>query len=167
MLQLAYSSAATVPLSDEDLQRLVEISRENNARADVTGILLFYEDSFLQLLEGPLVAVNELYDRIGEDPRHRCLRLLCRSLVSERMFPDWSMGFVRLQPEWVRAAPGLGDFFGRKGLAYKRAGSEAMRQLKKFRGDSCRQWVDDGRPLVALAGSRMIDAVPATPQLAP
>ncbi|MGH1557335.1 BLUF domain-containing protein [Caulobacter segnis] len=55
---------------DEVLRVVVAKSIQNNRLDDVTGFLVAGEGRFLQLLEGPAKAVEAVYDRIGEDPRH-------------------------------------------------------------------------------------------------
>ncbi|AUZ89011.1 hypothetical protein CVO76_16195, partial [Arthrobacter agilis] len=48
-LSIVYSSTATRPLNDADLSALLAISRRNNARAEVTGMLLYRGGRFLQV----------------------------------------------------------------------------------------------------------------------
>ena len=45
-------------------------SRAKNPAAGITGNLIYHADLFLQLLEGPQSAVNELYEKILADNRH-------------------------------------------------------------------------------------------------
>ena len=52
MLQMIYTSAATKPISPKELQELLVISRRNNIRDGITGMLLFEDGTFLQVLEG-------------------------------------------------------------------------------------------------------------------
>lgn len=93
MFQLIYVSMACEPFSQERLRRLLKTSRANNADKDVTGMLLYKNDSFMQALEGPEDDVRALYDRICEDERHENVRMLMAAPVDERSFPDWAMGF--------------------------------------------------------------------------
>ena len=62
-----------------DLDGLAEISRRNNARQDITGILLFDGESFFQILEGDEEAIDSLFDRIRMDKRHDSVCLLYTS----------------------------------------------------------------------------------------
>ena len=52
MISIAYSSSAAVPFSEGDLLELLTRSRENNTAKGITGLLLFKEGKFLQVLEG-------------------------------------------------------------------------------------------------------------------
>ena len=49
---VVYVSTASEPMDDEDLAELLAQSRERNARNDITGMLLYKDSRFIQLLEG-------------------------------------------------------------------------------------------------------------------
>ncbi len=96
---LVYTSAATADrLTDEDLDEILEISRENNARAGITGLLLFAEGNFIQVLEGPAEEVERAFRRIAKDPRHRQIIELYREPIKKRSFADWNMGYRDTRP---------------------------------------------------------------------
>ena len=69
MLSLIYSSVATRSLDDDDLAGLLAQSRRANAENDITGVLLFRNGYFLQLLEGPDQAVRAKMATIKHDGR--------------------------------------------------------------------------------------------------
>src|SRR5262245_32085792 len=97
--QILYVSAATSSIGKADLDAILEASRRNNARIDVTGMLLHIDSGFLQILEGPEQAVAGTYERIATDKRHAALRKLVDQPAAERLFAGWSMGFDRPSPE--------------------------------------------------------------------
>jgi hypothetical protein len=66
-------------------------ARRNNTRDDITGALIVRHDMYLQLIEGPVAAIDALYARILADDRHNDVRLLVSKDVTERMFPSWAM----------------------------------------------------------------------------
>lgn len=76
-----------------DLDRILSSSQFNNARAGLTGALLFDAGCFGQVLEGPRRAIEATFERIQRDPRHRDVSLLAFQ-PAERAFPNWSMRFV-------------------------------------------------------------------------
>jgi hypothetical protein len=96
VLQIIYASAATVPFDDDALLKLLETARTNNAKLGITGMLLYHNGSFLQAIEGDADAVDELYDRIVNDPRHGHERMIFYGQEPARSFGDWSMGFSRI-----------------------------------------------------------------------
>lgn len=83
-------------LSNDSLLQLAEASTRNNEAAGITGLLALSGETFLQVLEGPVDAVNELYLKIAKDKRHGDLRLLLFEQISEGIFTDWSMHVVDL-----------------------------------------------------------------------
>jgi hypothetical protein len=110
MIFLVYVSSAVHLFSDEELVRLLEISRRNNTRDDIGGMLLYKDGNFMQCLEGPEDKVNALLRRVQKDPRHRGVLTLVKEQHVKREFPDWSMGFKNLQNVNLEALPGYTDF---------------------------------------------------------
>lgn len=107
---LVYASSAVRPFSEEELTELLAIARTNNDRLGISGILLYADGNFLQVLEGEKSAVESLFDKISEDPRHRgVIRMISRQ-DSERNFNGWSMGFKRLsKDDALELLPGFND----------------------------------------------------------
>ncbi|WP_375417612.1 BLUF domain-containing protein [uncultured Hymenobacter sp.] len=91
---LVYSSSAPVELSAATLAELLRGSRQRNEQRDITGILLYQQLQFLQVLEGPEAAVRAIYRRIARDQRHYSLTVLSDGPIARRLFADWSMGFA-------------------------------------------------------------------------
>jgi len=110
LIQLIYVSAALKLFAPAELRELLRLARIKNQRLDVTGMLLYHQGSFLQVLEGPASAVNPLLETIGEDQRHHKLMLLLRREIEARNFADWKMGFVDVAAQ-AQALPGFRDYF--------------------------------------------------------
>jgi hypothetical protein len=110
LMQIIYASE-TPGIPEAELEALLTTSRDRNARAGVTGMLVVGEGKILQALEGPEDAVRALYARIARDRRHHDCRVLWERTVGERAFGRWSMGFATLSQERLRAVPGFVDFF--------------------------------------------------------
>lgn len=105
---LIYVSTAPRLLSDAELGTILETSRRNNGRDGITGMLLYADGNFFQVIEGEPAALDHLVARLRHDPRHRDIITVARYAVGERQFPDWSMGFRRMH----RAEPeDLADAF--------------------------------------------------------
>lgn len=93
MLQLVYISTSRLPPTRQELDDILHVSRRNNERAGVSGLLLAGGRRFLQALEGPEPAVMATYARISADPRHfAVVQLSCRQ-VETRQFGAWAMAF--------------------------------------------------------------------------
>ena len=132
---LIYVSIANEPFGDADLVALLNISRRNNERSGITGMLLYKDRRFLQILEGHEQAVRQTYARILRDPRHRDAVTLLEGKRSEREFEEWSMAFKHLDDEAVRATPGFSPFLETKLVPGEFAAnpSRAQQLLRIFR----------------------------------
>ncbi len=97
-------------MSDEELEELLAIARTKNAGKGVTGLLLYAEGNFLQILEGERVQVEALYAHIAGDPRHYGVVRLMRREVARRSFSDWRMGYRKINRSELEAhVPGFSD----------------------------------------------------------
>ncbi|CAN5790879.1 hypothetical protein BH11MYX2_BH11MYX2_07760 [soil metagenome] len=117
MFQLVYTSVATTAFTADLLRKLLVGARANNTGLGVSGMLLHVEGSFLQVLEGERAVVDALYVKIGTDRRHARVSVLVSREVTERNFPDWSMGFVDATAKAAstvgyRAGVGFADLAG-------------------------------------------------------
>jgi hypothetical protein len=65
-----YRSEATEPFGESDLYDVADGARERNRRRRITGALFYESGKLFQWLEGPRKTVNELFEKIGRDPRH-------------------------------------------------------------------------------------------------
>ncbi|WP_281859634.1 BLUF domain-containing protein [Litoreibacter halocynthiae] len=90
LTRLVYYSQRN-PSEDLDINALIETCKRNNPRQNLTGLLHYNGDHFIQVIEGGRVEVSALYHRIARDPRHSNIILLSCTDVRERMFPTWSM----------------------------------------------------------------------------
>lgn len=93
LCHLVYRSTAAIPLRDHDLAELLADARNKNEGKDITGMLLYKDRRFIQLLEGHEDCVLETFERIRRDERHQDVELLWLRYAQFRDFPDWTMGF--------------------------------------------------------------------------
>lgn len=101
MHELIYRSRSAGPFDRTEIGRILATARLRNAADGLTGLLLYSNDSFLQVLEGETDAVRRTFARIREDPRHRELTVLADGPVDGRRHPGWSMGFHHLDGSLV------------------------------------------------------------------
>ena len=92
MKRIKYVSQFAKDLSREDIDHLIAQSADKNTRLDITGFLMTSGRVFLQLIEGPDAHIDDLFQTISKDDRHRDVLLLSYEVdVPQRLFPDWSM----------------------------------------------------------------------------
>jgi len=80
-------------MSKDEVKHILRASRRNNTGKGITGLLLYRDGSFAQFLEGPADLVDELYNKIERDTRHRGVIRVLRQPVTKRDFKEWSMAF--------------------------------------------------------------------------
>tara|TARA_R110002012_G_scaffold296165_1_gene493307 strand:- start:458 stop:889 length:432 start_codon:yes stop_codon:yes gene_type:complete len=92
--QMAYVSVTDTQLGNDDLSDILNASIQNNERDGITGLLMYHDQLFFQVLEGAEDMVNKSYKRIVIDQRHHGLSNVWEGQADERAFPDWAMGLV-------------------------------------------------------------------------
>ncbi|WP_254509215.1 BLUF domain-containing protein [Anatilimnocola floriformis] len=144
--QLIYLSVSKYDFPEPELRSLLAKARQNNQRLDVTGMLLYRERCFMQVLEGQCSVVESLFKKIGQDPRHEEVSILMSGQIPERSFGDWRMGFVNVHQ--AQTLPGFTDFFGPEFSLkmFAHNGTFARNTLLTFRDYRWRQ-DGDGSPL--------------------
>jgi len=124
--RIVYVSAETEPFTHEAIRKLLLKARHNNAEKGITGMLLYHQGSFLQLLEGE------------------------QSAVDERTFADWSMGYADSTDPFFNSVEGLNDFFEDQHCIKALRSVKARKLLKSFEEG---QWHLKGRIQYANASS--------------
>lgn len=100
--RVSYISKFSRPLTNDEVAQLATDAAERNRQLGVTGMLMSSGGIFYQVLEGPLEAVDSLFQKIAIDPRHKdVLVLSVQEEVEDRQFPSWAMKKVNLDEEAV------------------------------------------------------------------
>lgn len=107
---IVYMSYANREFSTQELKELLKVARERNMGLDVSGLLLYHEGRFLQVIEGEQEVLENLMARIEADPRHRRLTRLVDRAVDRRLFAEWSMGFLDISPDEAKELEGYSQF---------------------------------------------------------
>ena len=88
---LIFLSRARRPIGEQELQDIARVSTPNNGRDHVSSILLYAQNHFLEILEGPSEAIDWTFGRICRDPRHTRIEVLLSAPIHERNFGDSAM----------------------------------------------------------------------------
>lgn len=107
---ILYLSAAAGFMDEAELEKILLVSRGNNRLDHITGVLLYGNNNFIQLLEGEKEKVMATFGRIGADKRHLDVTVISSGSLKERCFPDWAMGFKAVR---AKNKPGVEDFIDR------------------------------------------------------
>lgn len=93
LYSLLYVSQSVRPMNESELKTLLDGARELNRAQGITGFLLYFNQSFMQILEGQRSRLQAVWERIRRDPRHHNLRIVFEGGIQQRAFVGWSMGF--------------------------------------------------------------------------
>jgi hypothetical protein len=96
MEQLTYISTFGLEVGTTDVEDVLAVSRRNNRRDGITGILIADGTRFLQVLEGNPTSLNAAFARISADPRHFAIYAIARKSIDNRQFGEWDMAYQQV-----------------------------------------------------------------------
>jgi len=91
---VTYVSTASRDLNAEEISELLKYSKENNNSRGITGILLFSEGNFFQIIEGEKEKILELYQRIKTDKRHHNLIQIVGKEIHNEAYNGYEADFI-------------------------------------------------------------------------
>jgi hypothetical protein len=118
-------------MDDAGLVEILDTSRNWNAGHGITGVLLYGEGSFIQVLEGEKTEVEYIFERIKADRRHKGLIKVLSGEIPERTFPTWTMGFKTMDAIAVNFLQGYFDPARQSFFSNEKA-SKSITMLKSF-----------------------------------
>ena len=133
LIHSIYSSAASSTFKEHEIPGLLEQIRKANEDIDVTGMLLYIEGSFFQVLEGEPAVIDALVRKIQSDARHSQFTLIIREPVLERDFGGWTMGFEAIGLSEAGELLGENDFFESASCVARLSPGRARKLLSAFR----------------------------------
>ncbi len=98
---LIYVSSVSGLYSKDIFREIALSSQAYNSAHSITGMLLVFNETVMQFLEGSEPEVAVLYRKIEQDSRHKGPIVVSTCTLKAREFPHWSMGF--------KETPGLED----------------------------------------------------------
>ncbi|WP_321515561.1 BLUF domain-containing protein [Marinifilum fragile] len=109
LIHIVYVSFSRNQLSELELDELLSEIRPKNLATGVTGLLLYNDEIFIQVIEGESDTIHDLYDRLQKDKRHTNIVKILEERIDQRSFPNWSMGYQKLSKEDSKDLPGFTD----------------------------------------------------------
>ncbi len=87
---ISYVSSAIEDLYDEEVDIILHQTKTYNNENDITGLLVYSEGNFFQLIEGEKKVVNDLYNRkIVKDPRHNNIVKFLEKEITEPSYDGY------------------------------------------------------------------------------
>jgi hypothetical protein len=106
MKYIVYISTTSKILTDSELADMLRENYLHNRRANINGMLIYTEGSFIQVLEGPEESLSRTYQEIVQDKRHKNIIKLAEDKINVPNFSSWSMAFKAADPSKLEALEG-------------------------------------------------------------
>ena len=91
-----YVSKSTIPAGDTDriVGEIVAGAQQRNAALGISGALVFGDQHFGQIIEGPPESIMMLRSSILSDTRHTGIRTITDGRSTGRRFGGWSLAYA-------------------------------------------------------------------------
>ncbi len=99
MYSIVYVSTAQPELSEKELQKIFDFSEKNNNARSITGILIYHDGNFFQVLESEendKELIIDLFERIKKDPRHYDVIKIMSKETRSKAFSKYHSSFTTM-----------------------------------------------------------------------
>lgn len=132
LIHIMYASIANIQFDNAKIIELLTQARKKNSRLNVTGMLLYCDNSFFQVIEGEEHVIQELFDSIEHDNRHKNVTKIVEEPIPSRSFANWTMGFTNPTREELSTVEGMNDFFNNEACLVNIKPGRAKKILHAF-----------------------------------
>ena len=134
MYYILYTSTAKGQPGELEFRHLLNQCHLNNQKQDITGLLLYYNGRFMQIIEGDKADIQALFKLICNDIRHQDVVVLEEGEQEGKNFPDWAMGFKAVSGEQNFSMPAFINLNENELIfnADSKSQHPALPHLKKF-----------------------------------
>ena len=119
MYQVVYISTARREYGKRELADILEVSRRNNTRDDITGVLCYHGGTFFQMLEGDEERVRAVMARVDRDPRHYGVTILLARFILPAI--GWTFEPAATSHLVGIASPVVTSYFAHKYFTFAKA----------------------------------------------
>ena len=110
LYRIIYLSSGLKDLTSSDVRELLLKAKENNREKNITGVLLYLDNNFIQVLEGEKEDIIKLYQKISIDYRHKNIIKVVEGTITSRQFDKWDMGFIEIDSDDLKILSEYKDF---------------------------------------------------------
>ncbi|MBK5214414.1 MAG: BLUF domain-containing protein [Flavobacteriaceae bacterium] len=96
---LCYISNSVDLWQSPKLEEFFSYVKTKNIFRNITGLLLYNEGTFLQVLEGEIDDINTLLSKIEKDERHNQITVIMHREINHRFFESYQTGLVLYREE--------------------------------------------------------------------
>ena len=105
--QIIYTSQASEQFNKRSLLDLLHTSRGYNTIDNISGVLMHRDGYFLQIIEGEQDVIEDLFQRLNNDTRHKNIKMILDRSVESRLFSNWAMGCADFYEPELSMLPGI------------------------------------------------------------
>ena len=91
---ISYVSTAHIDLQEQGVKDIMLTANEYNKGKEITGILLYNERNFFQLIEGEKEIIHNLYEKIKKDSRHQDIIKFLEKPVYRNAYDGYLTDFI-------------------------------------------------------------------------
>lgn len=91
---ISYVSTASGELNQKDIEDILQNAEKRNNQGDITGLLLYSEGNFFQVIEGVEEKVKKLFETIKRDKRHLNIIKLFETSIHKPSFDGYKSDFI-------------------------------------------------------------------------
>ena len=113
MIRLVCVSTTERLLSQDALLDILRTNAQNHEHDQITGLLVYHNGDFMQVLEGPEDLVGEVMARATAASEKGDVNVLLREEIEERYFDRWTMSFATTRDLAPEDQKHLSDFLER------------------------------------------------------
>ncbi len=110
LYRIIYLSSGLKDLTSSDVKEILVKAKENNRDKNITGVLLYLDKNFIQVLEGEKEDIIKLYQKISLDYRHKNIIKVIEGNIDYRQFDKWDMGFIEIDSDDLKNLSEYKDF---------------------------------------------------------
>ena len=89
-----YQSKAQESFTPKEIELMLIKAKRKNKQQNITGCIVYANDKFIQLIQGPKKYISDLYRDIKADNRHANVITLMEETSKEKLWSDWSMAML-------------------------------------------------------------------------
>ncbi|MFC6859078.1 BLUF domain-containing protein [Zunongwangia atlantica] len=91
---ICYVSSENDRMEENHIEILFSQTQRNNMANDISGILLYSQGNFFQVIEGNAITIKELFKKIENDDRHRNLFRVFNREIKQDQYDDYCCDFL-------------------------------------------------------------------------
>ncbi|WP_194765729.1 BLUF domain-containing protein [Tamlana sp. I1] len=127
---ICYISDSSRNLTFDVQKDIYKKAKINNSKNHITGVLIYKNYNFLQVLEGPKDMVDATYKRISSDPRHGNIFKVINTSIESRIFEDYNFGFTVIDDK--TEINNLHDYLKWLKLGHNKLANEVIGMVENF-----------------------------------